>query len=564
MTHSGKNHTSSSSSNETCYDEFPEGGDCSDGVCRWLTIPYAKPMSKRFKKSEPLEDFGGPNISKANDGYGPVCVQWFPNLKLEQSENCLTLNIWAPDEDEVACDDKKPVMVWIHGGGFLEGGGATSLAAYGFKGDPEVKLYDGANLVSRHDVVVVVIQYRLGPFGFLAPGGSNGLGDQISALQWIKKHIARFGGDSKSVTLFGQSSGSVSICALMHTPSTEGLFHRAILQSGSCYPSIDVLVPKKDGLTIRQNYLDSLYNSSKGELDIKTAPVEEILNHTFGVYNNDWVKIFLAGLGAPSVDGDILPNLPYRVTPHEGIDVLAGTTSFDQTVNEIRSGREEFLKSFGVESSMGLSYDGDDDANLFMDACLRCQSQRFLEQIVDEGGGTGYWYTYDCPHDEAPHGSDMLGVLGNIDSGLFESGTVRSFIGTRPSDALIERVQDIWVSFASTGDPGWDNATGAGMGAIIGCDETTTHSAIDMFGTCDDWTSAADDLGSLKVSSICMQNLHLDPKQQQQQKQEDEKTQSSRARPLGVLLPLAIAVTLACAVYCARRKKPRSGYSLLQ
>jgi hypothetical protein len=143
-------------------------------------------------------------------------------------------------------------------------------------------------------------------------------------------------------------------------------------------------------------------------------------------------------LGAPIVDGDILPNLPIRLTPHQGVDVLVGTTSFDQTVSTTAVGRNAFLSDFGITSSVEYSYSTDDDANLFLDACLRCQSQRVLQRVVTEGGGAGYWYTYDCPHDAAPHGSDNLVVFGNVDDSAFGSNGVQFFIGPRPSEELIE------------------------------------------------------------------------------------------------------------------------------
>lgn len=565
MTSSSRRHNETTR-NKVCNQELPEGAECSEsnGVCRWLTIPYAEPMSKRFVKSEPIDEYLGPRESFANNGYGPVCVQWFPGLDLDQSEDCLTLNIWAPNDNDgrVSCDDGelKPVMVWIHGGAFLEGGGATNLAAYGLPGNPNVKLYDGSNLVSDHNVIVVAIQYRLGPFGFLAPGGANGFGDQISALQWIQKHISRFGGDPHKVTLFGESSGSVSICTLLHVPSTKGLFHRAILQSGVCYPSIDFILPKKDGLYIRGNYLDSLDNATSGEFDLKTASVETVLNRTFEIFNSDWVSLFLSGLGAPSVDGDILPNLPILTSPHDGIDVLVGMTTLDQTVPAISGGRKTFLSNFGVASQVGLSYVSDDDSNLFLDACLRCQSQHFLQRVVSKAMGTGYWYTYDCPHGAAPHGSDNLAVFGNVDDTAFESNGVQFLMGQRPSEELIERVQDAWVSFATTGHPGWENATESGMGALIGCDRTTIHPLMDPSGTCNVWTAAADDLGPLGVGSICFRDAYS-AQQKDDQKGDDSTVQRGRAP--GLLLPFLIAACLLWAFYCSYKKR-RTGYSPLR
>jgi hypothetical protein len=128
-------------------------------------------------------------------------------------------------------------------------------------------------------------------------------------------------------------------------------------------------------------------------LDRETAPAEDILHRTFDTFS-------LAGLEALSVDGDILPNLPVRLMPYQGVDVLLGTTSFDQTVSTIALGRNAFSSDFGITSAVEYSYSTDDDADLFLDACLRCQSQLVLQRVITGGGGagggeaSGYWYTY--------------------------------------------------------------------------------------------------------------------------------------------------------------------------
>jgi para-nitrobenzyl esterase len=143
-----------------------------------------------------------------------------------QGEDCLTLNVWTPGLDGAA----RPVLVWIHGGGFTGGSGASAL-------------YRGARLAERGDVVVVTINYRLGILGFLAhPGladpeaggaqGNWGLLDQVAALGWVRDNIAAFGGDPSNVTIFGESAGGMSVSDLLTMPAAGGLFHRAIAQSG--------------------------------------------------------------------------------------------------------------------------------------------------------------------------------------------------------------------------------------------------------------------------------------------------------------------------------------------
>lgn len=163
--------------------------------------------------------------------FGKACPQLDDTIggKLEQSEDCLTLNVWAA----AATRSPRPVMVWIHGGGLVQGGSA-------------VPAYDGQHLARDGDVVVVSIQYRLGPLGFLAhpalsaedadhhASGNYGLMDQIAALAWVRANIAAFGGDPANVTIFGESAGGESVCALMASPRAAGLFARAIIESAQC------------------------------------------------------------------------------------------------------------------------------------------------------------------------------------------------------------------------------------------------------------------------------------------------------------------------------------------
>ena len=147
------------------------------------------------------------------------------------SEDCLVVNVWRPKASPPTATKLLPVLVWIHGGGFCAGASSE-------------KWYEGARLASKNGVLVVSLNYRLGPLGFLATpelkrtygatGGMNGMRDQVTALRWVQRHIASFGGDPSRVTVAGESSGGLSVCTLNTAPSARGLFHRAIIQSGPC------------------------------------------------------------------------------------------------------------------------------------------------------------------------------------------------------------------------------------------------------------------------------------------------------------------------------------------
>lgn len=186
-------------------------------------IRYAKPpiANLRFKPPEPAEQWSG--IFDATDD-GPMCPQPAYNLS-DVSEDCLRLNIYTRDLESQNLLDRKPVIVYIHPGAF-----AISSA--------QSKSFAGPQILMDRDIVLVTINYRLGALGFLSTGtedcpGNNGLKDQVMALEWIKLHIARFGGDPNSVTLMGYGAGAVGVSLHLVSPMSKGLFHRAIAMSGA-------------------------------------------------------------------------------------------------------------------------------------------------------------------------------------------------------------------------------------------------------------------------------------------------------------------------------------------
>src|SRR3984957_19257195 len=196
-----------------------------DGVRRWL--PPERPAT--WTGVRDARHFGA--VAHQN----PVTNQALAAMKIEQahSEDCLNLNLWTPGLDGA----HRPVMVWIHGGGFTIGAGSQEI-------------YNGSVLARRGDVVIVTINYRLGPLGFLRlndvtsgripSSGNEGLLDQTAALQWVRDNIAEFGGDPGNVTIFGESAGGMSVGTLLAMPAARGLFHKAIPQSGACHTGASV------------------------------------------------------------------------------------------------------------------------------------------------------------------------------------------------------------------------------------------------------------------------------------------------------------------------------------
>ena len=191
-----------------------------DGVLKFLGIPYASPPTAERRWCSPLPAVPWSGVRLATN-FGPICPQTigacFNVRQPTQSEDCLYLNVWTRRCDALA---KRPVMVWIHGGGFFGGAGSEDG-------------YDGSHLALR-DVVLVTFNYRLGAFGFLARpevGANFGIEDQIAPLRWVQANIISFGGDPGKVTVFGESAGAHSIRTLMSCPGAYGLFHRVILES---------------------------------------------------------------------------------------------------------------------------------------------------------------------------------------------------------------------------------------------------------------------------------------------------------------------------------------------
>ncbi|MEO7555084.1 MAG: carboxylesterase/lipase family protein [Acidimicrobiales bacterium] len=285
-----------------------------DGLVQFRGIRYA--TAARFGPPEPAELNAGVLDATA---FGPIAPQNHSPLEtmlgaqqMDSGEDCLYLNVFTPAPD----DDARPVLVWIHGGGFTAGTGSISW-------------YDGSRLVAAGDVVVVTINYRLGALGFLAvdgiPGsGCAGLGDQIAALRWVRDNIAAFGGDPARVTVFGESAGAMSIGSLLAAPAAAGLFTNAILQSGTG----EFVHTAESAAEITAAMIDALGSRDSGVL--LDASVDQILAAQQTVDNRRQLSTnqFLPFM--PVVDGVVLDRRPIdavRAGAAAGIRVLAGTTS---------------------------------------------------------------------------------------------------------------------------------------------------------------------------------------------------------------------------------------------
>jgi para-nitrobenzyl esterase len=242
-------------------------GDQKHGVFQFRGIPYAAPPVGNLRWAAPQPPAAWQDVRDATT-FGNAAIQTAadPTMDLgaHQSEDCLYLNVWSPSLDPQA---RQPVVVWIHGGGFLSGAGSM----------PD---FDGTAIAAR-GVTYVSINYRLGAFGFLdhpEVGGNFAVQDWVAALEWVSRNIAAFGGDPDNVTIFGQSAGATAVRTLLATPSAQGLFHRAILQSAG----FERAAALRD--TAREQILEAsarLIDQVGGSEQLRQAPVDQVRQASF-------------------------------------------------------------------------------------------------------------------------------------------------------------------------------------------------------------------------------------------------------------------------------------------
>jgi para-nitrobenzyl esterase len=400
-----------------------------------------------------------------------------PDASEPHSEDCLFLNVWTPDLPEPAGtpDAARPVLFFVHGGGFTSGSGS-------------VFLYRGGNLVRNGDAVVVTINYRLGALGFLGHRGLDdpdglvgnwGIQDQVAALTWVRDNIAVFGGDPGNVTIFGESAGGFSVATLLGTPGARGLFRRAVVQSGGVHVHTVEDAEQAAGrlaavLGVAHCDRESLEPIPSSEL---VAATEEV-----GRRRPDAGMIPLPFL--PVVDGVFLPEHPLAAVATgaaDGIDLMIGTNRDELT-----------LFGLGTPSLMALDDDGmrrwvanavpDIDAGEVIDSYRDARGARgesvgptdiwvaagtdivfrwpSLQLAAAQGarGARVHVYLFDW---ESPAFGGILGACHALELpfvfGVVDVPVVQVFSGGgRAVEVLSDQMQQAWLSFAADGSPGHD------------------------------------------------------------------------------------------------------------
>ena len=431
----------------------------------FLGIPYAAPPigELRWKPPQDVAPWDGVKDCKE---FGPACPQPERTEDSLCSEACLSLNVWSPAGKK---GRKLPVMVWIHGGAFNFG--ATSQ-----------KEYDGKNLAKK-GVVVVTLNYRLGPLGFFVhpllsqespegTSGNYGLRDQIAALKWVRKNIAAFGGNPDMVTVFGQSAGSRSVGLLMISPLATGLFHRAIAQSGGPIIGSEYLNPNFNG--------DMANVSKMGErlaakLGCDTSPdvlaalraksAQEIIEAAACATSVfDYGGLFFA----PVFDGHVLPANPlsaYENGNQHDVPIIVGSTSDEGTVyldgeTDLSLERyQSFLEArFADEATKAFKVFPAPTAAAVPTAIDRlltvganAEPARLVAQCMERKNSPAYLYQFTrrpntvlAQRLAVHHGVDLAYVFGNMK---------RSSGYNHVDRALSKKMMAYWVNFAKNGNP---------------------------------------------------------------------------------------------------------------
>src|SRR5262249_41264866 len=306
-----------------------------EGIKIFKGVPYGAMTAGKNRFMPPMNPEKWPGVRDAL-AYGHSAPQTEPGARRAtperavaaaglplEGEDCMVLNIWTP---AVSDNRKRPVMLWCHGGGFATGSGSSPVT-------------EGPNLSRRGDVVVVTINHRLNVLGFtylgelggaeFAPSGDVGMLDIVHALKWLRENIAQFGGDPNLVTVFGQSGGGRKVGTLLAMPSAKGLFHRAIIESGSTIK----LVEPGQAARVAAELLTKLGLNKSQVRELQNLPVENVMSAYFAVTRSMNVDQLTMGF-SPTVDGKAVPTHPFCPTASEvcsNVPVMLGNTRTELT-----------------------------------------------------------------------------------------------------------------------------------------------------------------------------------------------------------------------------------------
>lgn len=446
-------------------------GKLDEDIAVFLGIPYgADTAGHRFQKAVTPEPWDGvrdaltyPDTSPQVELAGELFSSWDPDPRPPQSENMLGLSVWTPGTD----NKRRPVMVWLHGGGFTSGYGSSHV-------------FEGTRLAQKGDVVVVTLNHRLNLLGFLyladLPGGeaypdsgNTGMLDIVMALEWVRDNITAFGGDPDNVTVFGESGGGWKVSTLLAMPEAEGLIDRAIVQSGSARyartpeeatqdarVALEALGVDPDHLDAIRSLPASKFSETMKVLEANSAlpanffsPVADgrsLLADPFGETapstgrdvpmligsNADEFTLFFLGIPDPhAITFDALPDLLAFAVPQKDMSaVISGyrTLAPDATPYEVL---------VSIASDRAFTADAVAQASL----------------KAAQGGAPVWLYQFDW---KTPLLDGRLGAMHALDTGFVFDNLQKSvsMIGDiGPAQPVADVMSDAWLAFARTGDP---------------------------------------------------------------------------------------------------------------
>ncbi|MFC7265089.1 carboxylesterase/lipase family protein [Streptomyces lutosisoli] len=455
--------------------ELPAGHLCGaveGGVAVFKGVPYAAPPvgDLRWRSAQPHPGWTG--VREAAD-FGPSAPQMFsesgdPVLGGHGfppfDDDCLTLNVWTPAAD----DARRPVMVWIHGGGFVSGAGSLPY-------------YSGETFARNGDIVVVTLNYRLGPLGFLylgadhdEPGSGNfWLTDQVAALRWVHENITHFGGDPDNITVAGQSGGAISTAALAGHPAAQGLFRRAILQSAP----FGLQIPDPQACAERTETFLKLV----GARDVKTlrqVPWQRLVEATMALFGAStrwgyWPTPFL-----PVIDGATLSRHPAETLLCEGgadIDVMIGWTRDESNFSFALGPGYETATKEQVIGRIADTFEGDAPEvyaayertrpgsrpldvlmDLISDELFRVPSLKLAEARAEMGRPVwAYQFDFETPAHQgrlgAAHCLELPFVFNNFDN--WSKAPIVEGIEPAARQGLAHSMHQAWISFVRDGNP---------------------------------------------------------------------------------------------------------------
>lgn len=442
-------------------------------------IPFAAAPTgeRRFRAPEPPACVEGERTATA---FGNVCPQWRAGA-IVGDEDCLTLNVWTPKSYRES--DRRPVLVFIHGGAHQQGSASQTTAG----GDT---LYDGQRFVEKSGAVMVTINYRLGPFGFLAhpaltagdankSSGNYGMLDQIAALKWVKENVARFGGDPSRVLVFGESAGAVSVCRLVVSPLSEALFSAALLESGAC-AATPLAKAEQHGVAVAKAA------ACDGAADV-AACLRQVPAKTLAATTPENVDISAFGGNGYDgvVDGWAVPAAPLELVAagkHHHVPIAIGNNTAETgaaappitSEAQYEQAVDALLSPLGgkplVDAALARYPVGDYPTPraayvaLTSDAKFVCTARRAARKFAGAQTEPVFRFVFSHVAENAgaalkalgaTHGSELPFVFGNV----YLTTQTGRYQPTAGDLAVVDAFNGYWSRFAATGDPNGANAT---------------------------------------------------------------------------------------------------------